>query len=73
MKIFVQAKPNAKTEKVEKIDSARFVVSVKEPPVQGRANQAVIILLAKYFDVRPYQVKIISGFKSKQKIIEIDF
>lgn len=71
MKIFVKAKPGAKTEKMEKIDDSHFVVSVKEPPVQGMANKAIIKVLSEYFSASQSDVKIISGNFSKNKIIEI--
>ncbi|MEW6407808.1 MAG: DUF167 domain-containing protein [Patescibacteria group bacterium] len=71
MKISVKVKSNAKIEKVEKIDENSFAVLVKEPPVQGRANEAVIKALADYFGVSKSGVKIISGRASRQKIIEI--
>lgn len=71
MKIFVKAKPKAKIERVEKIDNENFVVFVKEPPVKGRANKAIIKALAEYFKVPPVNVKIVSGYTSKQKVIEI--
>jgi len=71
MKIFVKVKPGAKVEKVEKTDDSHFTVSVKEPPIQGRANQAIIKVLAEYFGVAFSSVKIISGFTSRQKIIKI--
>lgn len=74
MKIFVQAKPNSKEEKVEKIligGQESYRVYVKEPPVQGRANAAIIKLLADYFKVSPYKVGIISGHASRQKVVEI--
>ncbi len=71
MKVFVRAKPNAKVEKVKKIDKNHFDVFVKQPPVNGKANQAIINILAEYFKASPSRVKIISGHKSKQKIIEI--
>ncbi|TSC96807.1 MAG: hypothetical protein Athens071426_450 [Parcubacteria group bacterium Athens0714_26] len=48
-----------------------FQVSVKEPPVDGRANAAVIRVVAEYFKVRSSQVRIISGATSKQKVLEI--
>ena len=72
MKIFVKAKPGAKTEKLEKIDDNHFTISVKEPPIQGMANRAIIGVLAEYFGVAPSGVKIVSGFTSRQKIIEIN-
>lgn len=71
MKIFIKAKPGAKIEEVLKIDESHYMVSVKEPPVQGRANRAIVESLARHFQKNPDKVKIISGFTSRQKIIEI--
>lgn len=71
MKIFVKAKPSSREEKIEQADAVNFIVSVKEPPVQGRANEAIIRVLAGYFDVPYSAVRIISGYTSRQKIIEI--
>ena len=71
MKIFVRVKPAAKEEKVEKIDDANFKVQVKEPPVEGRANAAVIKALTEYFGVAQSDVRIVSGFTSRIKTIEI--
>lgn len=71
MKIFVKTKTHAKKEYVEKIDENHYVVAVKEMPTEGRANKAVIEALAEYFKVKRSEVNILSGFKSKQKIIQI--
>ena len=70
MKIQVKVKPNSKTEEVSQ-EGDSFVVKVKEPPKEGKANQAVIKLLAHHFGVPQSQVRILSGFKSKNKVIEI--
>lgn len=71
MKIFVKAKPNAKEEKVEKIDNDHFIVAVKEPSRKGMANLAICRALAEYFDAPISQSRLVSGFSSKQKIFEI--
>lgn len=71
MKIFVKAKPNSKEEKVEKIDDSNYIVSVKEPPVKGKANEAIKNALAIYFKLASSRVKIVSGYSSRNKIIEI--
>ena len=71
MKIFVKAKPNSKEEKVEKIDEQNYVVSVKEPPIKGKANEAIRNALAVYFKIGSSRVKIISGYTSRDKTIEI--
>ncbi len=70
MKIQVKIKPNSKTEEVSR-EGDSFIVKVKEPPKEGRANRAVIKLLAEHFGVSQGQVKILSGFKSKNKVVEI--
>jgi uncharacterized protein (TIGR00251 family) len=70
MKISLRVKPNMKEEKVERVDDV-FIVWVKEPAKEGRANRAVIELLSEYFKIPKSQIVILSGMKSKQKIIEI--
>lgn len=71
MKIFITAKPNSKKPKVEKIDETHFVVHVKEPPVKGQANKAIIKALADFLNYPPYQLEIISGHILKNKVIQI--
>ncbi len=71
MKIFVKAKAGAKKEQVEQIDATHYVVQVKAPPVEGKANDAIRKALADYLDVAPSQIMMISGKTSKQKIFEV--
>lgn len=71
MRIFVTAKPKAKKEEVKKIDDAHYYVGVVEPPVDGAANHGVIKALSKYFKVRPNRIIMLSGFTSREKILEI--
>lgn len=70
MKIQVKVKPNSKTEEFSR-EGDSFIVKVKEPPKEGRANQAVIRLLAEHFGVPQSQVRILSGFRSRNKVIEV--
>ncbi len=71
MKISVKAKPSAREEKIVKLSDDSFEVSVKEPPIQGRANRAILNALAKYFNAPLFKIRIVSGHTSRQKIIEI--
>ena len=78
MKIFVEAKPGAREEKVEKIDPPagraeehHFIVAVKEPPIKGRANHAIAQALARYFNIPRSCVNMVSGFASRNKRFEI--
>ncbi len=78
MKIFVKAKPNAKENKVAPPPlklmtevEEWYTVSVKERPAEGKANETIIKLLAEYFGILRYKVKLISGTTSKRKVFEI--
>jgi len=71
VRISVKAKTNAKKESVEKIGDKEFVVSVKEPPVDGRANWAICLAVADYFGISPSRVNVISGQSAKNKILDI--
>ena len=83
MKIFIHAKPGAREENVVRVgppspkgfgraSEAHYVVSVKEPPVHGRANAAIVKALVAHFNVPVASVHIISGHTSRQKVVEID-
>ncbi|MBA7507981.1 hypothetical protein ES706_06712 [subsurface metagenome] len=70
MKIQVKVRPNSRAEEVSQ-EGDNFAVKVKEPPKEGRANQEVIKLLAKHFGVSQVQVRILSGLRSRNKIVEV--
>jgi len=54
-----------------KVDGNNILVGLKSKPEKGEANKELIKKLAEYFNVHPSQVRILSGFKSRNKIIEI--
>jgi hypothetical protein len=70
MKIFIKVKPQSKKEKIEKVADNNFIIFIKEQPVNNKANLAIIKLLSEYF--KTSNIKIISGFRSKNKIIKIN-
>lgn len=72
MRVIVKAKPAARENRVEQIDVTNYVVSVTAPPVQGRANAAIIALLADHFSVPKASVRIIQGWTSRIKSVDID-
>ena len=70
MKIRVRVTPNSKIDEVVN-EGDIFLVRVKEPAKEGRANRAVVKLLSDYFGVPQRQIAISSGFSSRNKIIDI--
>lgn len=71
MKISVITHPNAKNPRIEKDLLGVFHVWVHEPPLEGRANKAVIEALANFFHTKKSQVLLSSGQKSKYKMFDI--
>lgn len=69
MKLFVAAKPGSKFNRVEKIDSDHFRVHLKEPAEDGRANDALLEILADYFGCPRFRLSLLSGHRSRRKII----
>jgi uncharacterized protein (TIGR00251 family) len=72
LKIQVKVKPRSMTEDVTKeMTGDVYVVRVKEPPVEGKANRAVLKLLARHFGVPESRLRIVSGLASKNKVVEV--
>lgn len=71
MRISIIAHPNSRKPRIEKDLLETLHVYVNQPPLEGKANRAVIESLAKYFKVKSNCVKLISGEKSKIKFFEI--
>jgi uncharacterized protein (TIGR00251 family) len=71
MKISVLVHPNSKKPRIEKDSQGIVHVHLTESPMEGKANQAAIEALAKYFETKKNNVFLISGAKSKSKLFEI--
>jgi uncharacterized protein (TIGR00251 family) len=69
-RISVKVLPRSSQNKVV-AEKEIFKVKLTAPPVGGAANEALIKVLAEYFDVKKSQIKIISGNTSRMKIVEI--
>lgn len=70
MKLSITVKPKSRQEKIEKTANG-YIAYVKEQPIENRANRALIKLLSEYFGIPKSRITILSGMKSKQKIVEI--
>ena len=71
MKISVRVKPNSRRNEVREIAKNSFLVSVMAPPVDGKANERLIELLAEYFGKPKRAITILRGATGKIKILEI--
>lgn len=72
MKVFIKTKPNSREDRIKQTSENSFEAQIKELPVDGRANQALIRIFAEFLKIPKTRIKIVSGWKSKNKILEID-
>lgn len=71
MTIQVRVKPNARESKLEQAGEV-WVASVKAPPVDGKANEELIGLLARRFGCPKAAVTIRSGVGGRLKLVRIE-
>ncbi|MFW6149924.1 MAG: DUF167 domain-containing protein [Chloroflexota bacterium] len=45
---------------------------IKAAAREGRANRALVEALADYFGVPVSRVRVVSGFKSRNKVVEVE-
>lgn len=48
-----------------------IMISIKSPPERGKANAELVQVLSEHFGVEPSRVRIISGMKSRKKLVEV--
>ena len=72
MQLAVLIKPNStKGPLVELLPDGSLLVYVREVAIDGKANNALIKILAKHLDVPKSCITIIRGQTSRNKIIEV--
>ncbi len=71
MLVKVKVFPNSKKEEIIKKKEDSFEVKIKQKPIQGQANQAVINVLSLYFNFPEKRIKLVKGFRQRNKIFEI--
>jgi uncharacterized protein (TIGR00251 family) len=72
MQVEVRVKPGSKKGSlVQPSLTGELLVYVREPAIDGKANAAVIKLLADYYDVPKTSITIIRGHTSRTKFIQI--
>jgi len=70
MIIKVKVKPNSR-ENLISPEGEVYRISLREKAEEGRANIALIKLLAKHFNISSSNIRIKSGLTSRNKLIEI--
>lgn len=55
------------------VENNEIKISLKSKPELGKANRELIKSLSEHFNVSTNKIKILSGFSSRKKVVEILF
>jgi len=68
----VKVKPNARESVLLRQPDGSWLAQLKAPPVDGKANEELIALVARHFGCRKADVTIRSGASSRLKLLQVD-
>lgn len=68
----VRVQPKASADRIAGEHAGGLKLAVTAPPEAGKANEAVVKLLAKKLNVSKSSVRILSGAASRQKVVHVD-
>ena len=71
MRIYVKVSPRSSKNDVTKISEGEYKVRLTAPPVDNQANDMLIKVLAKYFNMPKSSLKIVGGKTARIKIVDI--
>lgn len=70
--INVKVKPNSRASMLEQSADGQWLAQIKAAPVDGKANEELIALVARRFACRKSAVSIKSGASGRIKLVRID-
>jgi uncharacterized protein (TIGR00251 family) len=70
--IAVKVKPNARVSVLEQVEGGSWSAQVKSAPVDGKANEELLGLVARHFSCSKSAVSIKSGASARIKLVRIE-
>ncbi len=68
----VHVRPAGRADRIEGFHDGVLAVRVRAAPEAGRANRAVCRVVADAFGLRPRQVELVAGAKSRRKTLRLE-
>lgn len=69
--ISIKVKPNARVSSLEQVPDGSWLARLKSPPVDGKANEELIALVARHFGCAKSAVTIKSGAAGRLKRVQV--
>ena len=70
--ISVRVRPNARVSLLERTDRGAWLAQIKSAPVDGKANDELLALVARHFGCRKSAVSLKSGASARTKLVRIE-
>lgn len=68
----IKVKPRARESSLVQMGDGTWLAKLRRPPVDGKANDELVTLVAEQFRCRKAAVSIKSGVTSRVKLVEIE-
>ena len=68
----VRVKPRAKLSELTQVADGTWVAKLKAPPIDGRANEELVALVAKRFGCPKAAVTIKAGASGRTKLVRVE-
>lgn len=68
----VKVKPSARKSSLEQLPDGTWLACLKSPPVDGKANDELVALIARQFGCRKADVVIRAGASGRMKLVRIE-
>src|SRR2546426_1733508 len=68
----IKVKPKARNSELVQIPDGTWLAKVKSPPVDGKANEELVALVAEHFRCRKAAVSIKSGAAGRMKLVKVE-
>jgi len=68
----IKVKPNARASSLTQAHDGTWQAQLKSLPVDGKANEELIALVAAHFSCRKSAVQIRSGASGRMKLVKVD-
>ena len=69
--VAVHAQPGAKRSEISGLHGGRLKMRIAAPPLEGRANEALIDFLAQRLGLSRSKLRVLKGLQGRTKLVEI--
>ena len=72
MRLRIHAQPRAARSDLAGIHNGRLKIRLAAPPVDGAANEELVLFLARFLDVPRSRISLVAGGASKHKLVQVE-